>query len=76
MDTLRDFRDLGSGCEQVSRLHDVAQGFVFAFGSVHEILCQRLHQLGWDHIANSIFKDEWRSFDIASLNFADLCRHG
>lgn len=74
IDTLRDFRDLGAGCEQVSRLHEVAQGSVFgSFGSVHEILCQRLHQLGWEHVVDSTFQDDWGPFDIVAVNFADLC---
>ncbi len=55
LDTIRDFRDLGSGVEQISRLHDVAQGLAFAsFGSVNEILCQRVHLLGWDHAFHTV----------------------
>ena len=75
MDTIRDFRDLGTGAEQISRLHDIAKGLVFAsHGSIHEVLCQRLHQLGWQHVDGAVFSDEWGPFDVGTLNFPDLCK--
>ena len=71
--TILDFRSLGGHGESSLCLGLIgADGFRSAQATVSEVLCHRLHQLGWQVLSERIVSDQYGSFDLASCNVVEL----
>ena len=64
--TILDFRSLGSSSLQLATLNSViSEGSRVAKASVSEVLCHRLHQIGWALSEDGFAQDRFGGFDLA-----------
>ena len=71
--TILDYRSLGgSGLAQLSWGLVGADGFRSAQATVSEVLCHRVHQLGWAVVSENLVSDGFGSFDLVRCNMAEL----
>lgn len=73
LDTLRCFRDAGPSVVSELALTHVVEGSVsYVPGLLHEVLYQRIQQLGWEVVQSTVLRDSWGSFDLMLVDWASL----
>lgn len=73
LDTLRCFRDAGPSVVSELALTNVVEGSVsYVPGLLHEVLYQRIQQLGWEVVQSTVLRDSWGSFDLMLVDWASL----
>ncbi len=73
LETIRDYRDLGSNVEQVDRFTQIGLGVLRSpFSTVSQILCQRLHQIGLCIAQEGCVCDDFGSWRLSSTDFGEV----
>ncbi len=73
LETIRDYRDLGSNAEQVDRFTQIGLGTVTPpLSTVSQILCQRLHQIGLCIVQDGKVCDDFGIWDLSSTDFGEV----
>ena len=73
LETIRDFRDLGCNAEQIDRLTQVGMGLTDSpYNTVSQVLCQRLHQIGFQLLSHGWVRDEFGTWDLALTDFGEV----
>ena len=75
MQTIRDFRDLGTSEWHLSVLNEITQhNPPGGCNTVTRFLQQRIEILGWAFTGQDMVSDDLGSFRLSCLNWAELCR--
>lgn len=73
LETIRDFRDLGHNAEQVDRLTQICLGHQDSpYSTVSQVLCQRLHQLGFHILADGWVSDKFGTWHLLTAEFGEV----
>ena len=70
--TVLDFRALGSDANQLSTLDLIGSGVASAQATVSEVLCHRLHQLGWTLATQGHIVDRFGKLNLATGNLVEV----